>query len=155
MWKQFQLKKQGIQSNILGKGDKPKNATALENILKNVTYSGAVIQFGRFTLVLIADIVFIAAIIEMKNNWRAGFSSDQGTNLVTSGIYQRSRNPAFLGFDLLYIGCSLAYLNFLNLVITVVAVILFHLQIQGEEQFLTDTFKEEYADYKIQVRRYI
>ncbi len=36
--------------------------------------------------------------------WRAGVSEKEKTELVTAGIYRWSRNPAFLGFDLLYIG---------------------------------------------------
>ncbi len=42
----------------------------------------------------------------MRDSWRAGFSYDQRTGLVMTGIYRLSRNPAFLGFDLLYIGCA-------------------------------------------------
>ncbi len=34
--------------------------------------------------------------LTMKNNWRAGVSHTDKTELVTDGIYQISRNPAFL-----------------------------------------------------------
>ena len=43
----------------------------------------------------------------MRDFWRAGISETDKTELVTEGIYQISRNPAFLGFDLLYIGILL------------------------------------------------
>ena len=43
----------------------------------------------------------------MRDFWRAGIPETDKTELVTEGIYQISRNPAFLGFDLLYIGILL------------------------------------------------
>lgn len=45
----------------------------------------------------------------MRDSWRAGISETDKTELVTEGIYQISRNPAFLGFDLLYIGILLEH----------------------------------------------
>ena len=43
----------------------------------------------------------------MRDSWRAGISETYKTELVTEGIYQISRNPVFLGFELLYIGILL------------------------------------------------
>ena len=43
----------------------------------------------------------------MRDSWRAGISETDKTELVTEGIYQISRNPAFLRFDLLHIGILL------------------------------------------------
>ena len=88
---------------------------------------------------------FIAAVITMKSNWRAGFCADQKTSLVTGGIYKISRNPAFLGFDLLYIGCALCFPNLVNIAATLLVIVLFHLQILGEEKYLTATFGTEYG----------
>lgn len=54
--------------------------------------------------------VYLAAqgrVLNMRDSWRVGVSKTDRTELVTSGIYQISRNPAFLGFDLLYIGILL------------------------------------------------
>lgn len=39
----------------------------------------------------------------MKDSWRAGISETNKTALVTEDIYQISRNPVFLGFELRYI----------------------------------------------------
>ena len=92
----------------------------------------------------------------MKDNWRAGVQREDRTNLVTSGIYSISRNPAFLGFDLMYIGILLAFFNWFLWFATVLAVCLFHLQIVNvEEDFLLETFGQEYLDYKRKVCRYL
>ena len=92
----------------------------------------------------------------MKDNWRAGVSKLDKTSLVTSGIYSVSRNPAFLGFDLMYIGILITFFNYCLLVLTIFTVVLFHLQIiMVEEKFLIKTFGDDYLYYCKSVKRYI
>ena len=87
---------------------------------------------------------------------KTGVSKTDKTELVTNGIYQISRNPAFLGFDLLYIGTLLMFFNWILCFLTVFAVIMYHLQIVNvEEDFLFATFGNEYLQYKKKVCRYI
>ena len=87
---------------------------------------------------------------------KAGVSKTDKTELVTNGIYQISRNPAFLGFDLLYIGTLLMFFNWILCFLTVFAVIMYHLQIVNvKEDFLFATFGNEYLQYKKKVCRYI
>jgi protein-S-isoprenylcysteine O-methyltransferase Ste14 len=105
-------------------------------------------------LMLLGVIAFLLALVTMKTNWRAGFSEGQNTSLVTVGVYKYSRNPAFLGFDLLYIGCALCFPNVLNIAFAALAIVLFHLQILGEEVFLAKTFGTAYKDYKATTMRY-
>ena len=173
--KAFNLKRSGITVNLLGKGDKPKAALFIEQFLRVVTLSGAAIQFGSavfmgfvwslptvihigivgIVLMIIGNLFFIVAMLTMRENWRAGFDRKQNTNLVTRGVYNISRNPAFVGFDLIYFGCALAFPNAINIIVTVVAVALFHFQILGEEKYCEEAFGNEYLEYKRKVRRYI
>ncbi len=75
---------------------------------------------------------------------------------MTTGIYSISRNPAFLGFDLMYIGILPAFFNWYLCGATIFAVVIFHLQIVNvEEDFLIEAFWEEYLAYKKKVCRYI
>ncbi len=169
------LRRQGIRADILGKGEKPKGCAALETAMKAVTYLGAAVQmfsitfperiwyFQVFPTVQMVGLVlaalgvacFIAAVVVMGRNWRAGFSAEQDTRLVTDGNYRFSRNPAFLGFDMLYIGCALAFPNRINIAFAVMAVLMFHAQIIGEENFLANAFGQEYLDYKARTMRYL
>lgn len=99
--------------------------------------------------------VFITSVVTMRDSWRAGVSKTDKTDLVTSGIYSFSRNPAFLGFDLVYIGILLMFFNLILFIISVFGVVIFHLQIVNvEEDFLIDTFREKYINYKKKVCRY-
>jgi len=100
--------------------------------------------------------VFIISVITMRDSWRAGVPKTDKIELVTDGIYQISRNPAFLGFDLVYIGIALMFFNVGLFIISVLTIFMFHLQIINvEEDFLALVFGEEYLKYKKRVCRYI
>lgn len=99
---------------------------------------------------------FVVSVFQMKDNWRAGVQREEKTELVTTGIYAISRNPAFLGFDLMYVGILVSFFNWYLCVVTVLALVLFHLQIVNvEEEFLVETFGEEYIGYRRKVFRYL
>ena len=93
--------------------------------------------------------------IKMIAQSRKGIKTDQ-TELVTNGIYWFSRNPAFLGFDLVYIGILLMFFHWILLAASVFAGVMLHLQIvYVEERFLKEVFGEEYLEYQKKVCRYL
>lgn len=63
--------------------------------------------------------------------------------------------PAFLGFDLLYLGILAAFPNIIHAAAVLLAMYLFDRQIRNEEAFLERAFGQEYLDYKKKVRRYL
>lgn len=106
-------------------------------------------------LAAVGDGLFILSMRTMRGNWRAGVSQDR-TELVTEGIYRFSRNPAFLAFDLVYLGMLMMFPNGLLLAATAFAVIMLHLQVvYVEEPHLTAVFQEDYQAYRRRVRRYL
>lgn len=115
--------------------------------------SGA--RFTGFLIALIGDAIFLIAVHCMKDSWRAGIPEKDKTELVTVGIYAFSRNPAFLGFDLMYIGVLFMYCNILTGAFTAFAVVMLHMQILQEERYMASTFGEEYLSYKKRVLRYL
>ena len=169
--KMISRKKQGIRTDQLGKG-KEGYLKFIEVSLKITTYllpllqiisilfysvgTHRLLQVTGVIIELLGVVVFIISVAEMEDNWRAGVQREDKTNLVTSGIYSISRNPAFLGFDLMYIGILLAFFNWFLCFATVLAVCLFHLQIVNvEEDFLLETFGQEYLEYRRKVCRYL
>lgn len=172
--KQLLLRRQGISSDRLGRGDKPKRTFVIEVLLKSATFSMAAVQImslivsGRWYLLIDSIIiryigivisfagvvVFITAMITMKSSWRAGVDTLQHTKLIRNGIYRVSRNPAFLGFDLFYIGFTMAFSNPIQLLFMVFCVTILHFQILEEEKFLPLAFGREYVDYKQSIGRY-
>ena len=169
--KMISQKKQGIKTDKLGKGKEGfvkfievtlKITTYLlpfMQIISIVLYSGTVHIALRIIGVVITAfgaMIFIISVAQMKDNWRAGVQREEKTNLVTTGIYSISRNPAFLGFDLMYIGILSTFFNWYLCFATIFAIVLFHLQIVNvEEDFLIEAFGEEYLEYKKKVFRYL
>ncbi|MCI8794089.1 MAG: isoprenylcysteine carboxylmethyltransferase family protein [Bacilli bacterium] len=163
-------KRQGIKTRQLGKG-KNQNVRTIEilisiatliiipiqliSIILNLTLLDNKIRFIGFLVGILGDILFLIAIITMKNSWRAGIPSEDKIEFVSNGIYKISRNPAFVGFDLMYIGICLLYCNVLTIVFSLFAIIMLHFQILEEEKYLKKTFGEKYLTYKNKVCRYI
>ena len=112
-------------------------------------------RFTGFCIGMLGDLIFLASVLCMKDSWRAGIPEKDKTKLVTTGIYRYSRNPAFLGFDLMYIGVLLMYGNLLTAMFTVFAMRMLHLQILQEEKYLTSVFGSSYTAYKSRVFRYL
>lgn len=112
-------------------------------------------RFTGFVIRMLGDLIFLLSVLCMKDSWRAGIPDQDHTELVTSGIYRFSRNPAFLGFDLMYIGVMLMYCNLLTVPLTVFAIVMLHLQILQEERYLEETFGAAYREYKRHTFRYL
>lgn len=112
-------------------------------------------RFTGFCIGMLGDLIFLVSVICMKDSWRAGIPDKDKTELITTGIYKYSRNPAFLGFDFMYVGVLFLYLNSLTVIFSIFAVVMLHLQILQEEKYLTATFGDEYLKYKSHVFRYL
>lgn len=163
--------KKGIKTDQIGKG-KVGFVKFVEITMKIVTYLVPVVEIVSIILntsffavpvrivgVLVAVVgvaVFIISVLTMRDSWRAGVSKTDKTELVTKGIYKISRNPAFLGFDLMYLGILLMFFNLVLYIVSLFAMLIFHLQIVNvEEEFLLEAFGDEYLRYKKKVCRYI
>ena len=112
-------------------------------------------RFTGFCVGMVGDLIFLISVLSMKDSWRAGIPDKDGTELVTDGIYAYSRNPAFLGFDLQYIGVLLIFCNLLTAFCTIFAITMLHLQILQEERYLASAFGAEYLAYRRRVLRYL
>lgn len=169
--KMISQRKQGISTDQLGKG-KTGFVKFIEVTLKISTYVLPLIQLisifwyvgaAHIALRIIGCVItaagvliFIVSVLQMKDNWRAGVQREDKTSLVTNGIYSISRNPAFLGFDLMYIGILFTFFNWFLCFATSFVIIFFHLQIVNvEEDFLIEAFGEEYLKYRAKVCRYL
>ena len=92
--------------------------------------------------------------LTMGKSWRAGIAAGESTNFIKHGIYRISRNPAFLGFDLFYVGILLILPGIIHAIAICFVVTMFHLQILEEEKSLIEKFGDEYRKYKSETKRY-
>ena len=162
-------RKQSIKTNQMGTGNKPKKVLMIERIMSIATVTVIIVEICSIFLVknyliselrivgiiigIMAVLAFALATITMKNSWRVGIPEEK-TTLITNGIYRWSRNPAFVGFDLLYVSICLLFFNIPLLILSIWAALMLHLQIIQEETHMMKMFGEEYAIYKKHTMRY-
>lgn len=168
--KMLAQKQRGIQTRQIGRR-KEKSIHTVELLMSAATLGAPIAQllsiafgwshlpanarFTGFCTGMLGDAIFLLSVLCMKDSWRAGIPDKDETKLVTSGIYRFSRNPAFLGFDLMYVGVLLLYGNLLTLGFSVFAIVMLHLQILQEERHLVNTFGTPYQEYCRHVSRYL
>ena len=78
------------------------------------------------------------------------------TAIATDGPYRLTRNPAYVGMTLVYIGIAvIAEALWVLLALPLVLLIIDRGVIAREERYLERKFGQEYLDYKRRVRRWI
>ncbi|MGO4892492.1 methyltransferase family protein [Flavobacterium sp. W21_SRS_FM6] len=81
---------------------------------------------------------------------------NKASSLVTSGIYQYTRNPMYLGMVLVLIGAIIEFASLLGFIVLPLFIsYMTQFQIKPEERIVESLFGEEYVEYKQRVRRWI
>ena len=81
---------------------------------------------------------------------------EASTTLITTGAFQISRHPMYLGFVLILIGLAILLGSLIPyLVISIFAILMDRVFIQVEERMLKEQFGRTWLDYKARVRRWI
>ena len=113
--------------------------------------------FGSF-MIISGLIIILSAIILFKKYQTTitPLNPSNATKLITDGIYKFSRNPMYLGLLLVLLGISII-LNptggFILIPLFILYLNLF--QIIPEENAMVDLVKDEFLEYKKNVRRWI
>lgn len=172
-------KKYKVNGNVLAKGRKEKNIKSIEALVKTSTFLWGLIWFLEsifekymlayfpyflnslfvrsvgLLLLFIGVLIFTIAAFLMRSSWRVSIDKNTKTKLVTYGIYKFSRNPAFVGFNTMFIGLFATFPNILTFVILILNIISIHLLILQEEKHLSLTFGDDYTEYKKNTPRYL
>ncbi len=76
--------------------------------------------------------------------------------IVTTGAFRLSRNPLYVGLDLILLGLTLVLNSLWGIGVLVVVLIVMHYGvILPEERYLEEKFGEAYRRYREAVRRYV
>ena len=111
--------------------------------------AGLVFLVSGITLNLIADRAFQRVGTTVK-------PYQESSNLVTSGVFQLSRNPMYLGMVLILIGVAVLLRSLSPLLIVIpFAILIDQIYIRVEEQMLTEKFGAKWQAYKQQTRRWL
>ena len=94
------------------------------------------------------------SMLHLGSSTRLGLPATM-TAFKTQGIYRFSRNPMYLGFDLLTLGAIVYHLHVVVAILGIYSIVIYHFIIRGEEMFLHERFGAEYLSYMRRVRRYL
>jgi len=114
----------------------------------------ATLTYLSCVLYAIGVVIAVLSIFNLGQSTALGIPTDS-TAFKHSGLYRFSRNPMYVGFDLLTISSSLYLLNVIVFAAGLYSIFIYHLIILGEEKFLERRFGREYGEYRTRVRRYV
>lgn len=113
-----------------------------------------VLTIPSLLLLFTGIFVIILSLVNLGSSVSLGLP-DEETTLQTRGIYRISRNPMYLGFNMLTISSMVLTLNPVVLAMGFYSIIVYHWIILAEEEFLEKRFCADFLAYKEVVRRYI
>lgn len=102
-------------------------------------------------------ILFMAARSFKKHNTTINpIKIETASSLVTSGVFNYSRNPMYLGMVLILLGLSLQFNHIGGLIFTALFMLFItNFQIKPEERAMQKIFGEEFVNYKNKVRMWL
>ena len=116
---------------------------------------------SSFALRYLSYVLFVTGlVVSVLSMFNLGKSTVLGiptkrTIFKQTGLYRFSRNPMYVGFNLLTISSILYHQNIIVAVAGLYSIFIYHLIILWEEKFLEQRFGQEYLEYRANVRRYI
>ncbi|BDX06904.1 methyltransferase family protein [Planctobacterium marinum] len=91
----------------------------------------------------------------MGSAWRSGIDPNRPTKLITSGMYQYSRNPMFVFVAIAQWGFFLALPSCFSLLCLIIGHLALYRQVREEEKHLSVLFPQEFVAYTQKVRRWV
>jgi len=127
---------------------------AFFNLLNIKMISFTWLDYASYFTLLSGFLFIIFSLINLGKSTRLGLP-DEKTVFVKKGLYRFSRNPMYVGFNLLTISSVLINANPFLLIFSINSIMVYHFIIKGEEVFLEKRFGKDYSSYKNKVRRYL
>jgi len=106
-------------------------------------------------MIIVIGVLFIVlSSITLGTSIRLGLPNET-TVFKRAGVYKISRNPMYLGFNLISTAAILGIINIVVAIMGIYSIVVYHFIILGEEKFLQERFDQEYTQYVKEVRRYV
>jgi protein-S-isoprenylcysteine O-methyltransferase Ste14 len=114
----------------------------------------AALKIISYVIAFAGLFITITSLLNLGDATRFGLPSET-TSFKQSGLYRFSRNPMYVGFDLLTLASMIGSANIFVIILGVYSITIYHLIILGEEKFMEERFGKVYTEYKRKVRRYV
>ena len=120
-------------------------------------FEGSVIQLLiGFLIVGLALVNFFYTYVTFSNNNEEIHPKTVTTQIFTGGTFKFSRNPVYLSFVMMLLGCGITFNSLWYIYFSIINIILLQYGIiVPEEKYLEKEFGKDYLDYKKSVRRWL
>lgn len=109
---------------------------------------------GGFVLIMLGLVIRILSITKLKQHFTYTVTTIEDHELVETGVYKTIRHPGYLGQILVFLGTSVAFANWLSVILMMVPVLAGYLnRINVEERFMTRHLGQKYAEYQKRTKR--
>jgi len=122
------------------------------NIFKPNEY-GYSISFAIIIMTL-GLVIASLSLLDLGPSTRLGLPSEE-TDFIEKGVYRYSRNPMYVGFNLITIASIIGTMNIIILILGLYSILIYHYIIIAEEKFMEERFGNNYVEYRNRVRRYV
>ena len=110
---------------------------------------GAVIGFSGILITIVAQ-------WQMGNSWRIGTDQKEETELISRGLYAKSRNPIYFGILLYWLGLVLTFTHPIMLACAAISYLCIEVIVRKiEEPYLLGVHGKRFSDYCAHTRRYL
>ena len=118
------------------------------DFIRMMKLPGFCIELG-IGLMLLGIVIRVSAVLTLRKAFTLNVQVTSRQKLITLGLYQKIRHPAYTGNILSLVGVALALRNLLS-VITVFCccIICYQIRITVEETVLKNRFGDEYTSYQ-------
>lgn len=131
-------------------------------LISRVLPATSIAEYARWVsivVLLVAGAYFaLAGVVSFKKAQTTvnPLKPDECSSLVTSGVFQRSRNPMYLGLLFLLIAWGLFLSNLFSVIFAAgFPLYMNRFQIRPEERALLSLYGQDYSDYMNKARRWL
>ncbi|MBO0935679.1 isoprenylcysteine carboxylmethyltransferase family protein [Fibrella sp. HMF5335] len=124
--------------------------------INDVLFHHQWIKIIGVVLLIIASFFLVSSLRQFFNSKNTVITMKSATSLQTTGIYNFTRNPMYVGLAIVYLSVSCFIGNWWNIILFPFLLLLVQVYIiKREESYLTRKFGQEYLAYKAKVRRWL
>lgn len=127
----------------------------LEFLYRHFYRDSFTIQYFGVLLMLAGCGFAVWARVTIGGNWSGLVTVKENHALITRGPYAWVRHPIYSGILLALVGTAVTLGTIVNLLEVPVIALAFWLKLRTEENFMVETFGEQYAVYRQQVKALI
>ena len=117
---------------------------------------GVALERVGFGIVGVGVALAVWGIVTFRRAGTAVIPHQAASQLVMTGPYRFTRNPMYVGLTIQYIGGAAVINSAWPLILLpLVLVVLVRRVVSREEQYLSDAFGDQFAAYRLRVRRWL